>query len=181
MNIKAILKLVAALLLVHLSAAANAEGLGAYAGFGVGTPRVVLGSSDLGFKIFGGAKIQDFSISDGGKIDLAIQGEYVNFGKTTYLNTSRTGYALAIDAVANWVIPRKWVSWTDEKLAVIVKLGGAHVAESGNSLTSSSTTSGLSKGLGVEYRFMPELGVSVMHEQYPAGYELLNIAGVFHF
>jgi hypothetical protein len=184
MNIQTKLWLSAAVLLASIPVA-GAEGMGAYVGVGVGT-ETNLWTTGNSFKVFGGAKVHEFPISPkAGSIQLAVQGEYVNFGKSTdWLGNSIKAYSVGVDAVGTWVIPRDMVAWTDEKLGVVVKLGGAHVVENWNWNFGGSTTytyNGLSKGVGVEYRVIPMVGVSAMAEYYPNGYDVIGISGVFHF
>lgn len=168
------------MLFAGISATAAAAGVGGYVGAGVGVPVVAYGSSSFGFKIFGGAKVHEFPIKNAGAIELAIQGEYVNFGSSNYWNTSISGYGMGVDAVGTWVIPGKWAGWAEEKLGIVVKLGGSVVTETWNSGNSYSYT-GVARGIGAEYRFIPAVGVKLMHEQYPNGYSLISASGVFHF
>ena len=175
-----IFKLGFAILFAGISATAGAESIGGYVGAGAGVPVVAHGSSNLGFKIFGGGKIHEFPIKNAGAIELAIQGEYVSFGSSNYWNTSVSGNSMGVDAVGTWVIPRKWAGWAEEKLGVVVKLGGSTVTETWNS-GSTYTYTGLARGIGAEYRFMPAMGVKLMHEQYPGGYSMISASGVFHF
>lgn len=167
-----------ALLLAGISSV-NAEGLGVYAGIGAGAPATILGTSSLGLKVYGGAKVHEFPISQAGSIDLAIQGEYVNFGKTNYSLYSVTSESIGVDVVGSWTIPRVWAGWADEKLSVIVKLGTSIVSENW-SYGGTSTSTGLAKGVGAEYRVLPAVGVNLMHEQFP-GYSLLSASGTYHF
>lgn len=169
-----------AILFASFSTIAVAEDVGAYVGAGAGVPVVAYGSSSLGFKIFGGGKVHEFPIKNAGSIELAIQGEYVNFGSSNYWISSISGNSMGVDAVGTWVIPRKWAGWADEKLGVVVKLGGSLVTEKWNS-GSTYTYAGLARGIGAEYRFISAVGVKLMHEQYPNGYSLISASGVFHF
>lgn len=184
MRIQAILGLAAAVLLASIPAA-EAEGLGGYVGVGVGA-ETNLWTTGNSFKVFGGAKIHEFPISPkAGSIQLAVQGEYVDFGSSTdWLGNSIKASSLGVDAVGTWVIPRDMVAWTDEKLGVVVKLGGAHVVEKWNYLFGGSATNtynGVTKGVGVEYRIIPEVGVSAMAEYYPNGFDVIGVSGIFHF
>lgn len=180
MRSKNIFNLGCAILFAGISATAGAADLGAYVGAGAGAPVVSYGSSSFGFKIFGGAKIHEFPIKNAGAIELAIQGEYVDFGSSKYAYTDISGSSVGVDAVGTWVIPRKWAGWAEEKLGVVVKLGGSVVTETWNS-GNSYTYTGVAKGIGAEYRIIPAVGVKLMHEQYPGGYSLISASGVFHF
>jgi len=180
MRSRKFLKLGVGILFASISATAGAEGLGAYVGAGVGVPVVAYGSSNLGHKVFGGAKVHEFPIKNAGAIELAIQGEYVDFGSSNYWFTSVSSTSMGVDAIGTWVIPKKWAGWADNKLAVVVKLGGNIVTEKWNS-GSSYTYTGLARGVGAEYRVIPAVGVRLMHEQYPSGYSLISASGVFHF
>jgi len=189
MRIKEKFGLGVAVLLASLSATVNAD-VGGYAGVEVGTPvNVFTSSSGLAFKIFGGAKIHEFHISDKmGSIQLAIQGEYVNFGKFTnswwgFGSDTGTASGIGVDAVGSWMTP----VFGGDKLGVIVKVGGAQVKEKWNTggslypLGASFTYTGVSKGVAVEYRIIPALAVTAGSDWYPGGYGLLGISGVFHF
>jgi len=180
MRIMNIFKSAFAVTFAVISTTAGAAGVGGYVGAGAGVPVVAYGTSNLGFKIFGGAKVHEFPIKNAGAIELAIQGEYVNFGSSNYWNTSISGYGMGVDAVGTWVIPRKWAGWAEEKLGVMVKLGGSVVTETWNS-GNSYTYTGVARGIGAEYRFIPTVGARLMHEQYPNGYSLISASGVFHF
>ncbi|MBI5891513.1 MAG: outer membrane beta-barrel protein [Nitrosomonadales bacterium] len=162
------------------SAAANAEVPGAYVGAGVGVPHVAYGSSGLAFKLFGGAKVHQFDISKAGKLDLAIQGEYINFGNSSARGASWKQSGFAVAGVGSWVIPRKWAAWADEKVAVLAKVGGSRVAYS-SSLGPSYTATGVTHGLGADYSFTPQFSARAMAEYYPGSYNVYGISGVFKF
>lgn len=161
-------------------AAANSETLGAYVGVGAGVPHVVYGSSGLAFKLFGGAKVHQFDISKAGKLDLAIQGEYINFGNSSARGTSWEQSGVAAAAVGSWVIPRKWAAWADEKVAVLAKAGGSRIAYS-SSPGSSYTVTGVTHGVGADYSFTPQFSARAMAEYYPGSYNVYGISGVFKF
>ena len=74
----------------------------------LGVPSVAYGSSGLAVKLFGGSKVHQFDISKAGKLDLAIQGEYVDFGNSSAMGTSWKQSAVAVAGVGSWIIPRKW-------------------------------------------------------------------------
>jgi hypothetical protein len=160
--------------------AANSELVGGYVGAGLGIPSVAYGSSGLAFKLFGGFKAHQFDISKAGKLDLAIQGEYVNFGNSSAMGTSWSQSAVALAGVGSWVIPRKWAAWADEKVAVLVKVGGSRVAYSSNH-GSSFTATGVTHGIGAEYSFTPQFSARAMVEYYPGSYDVYGISGVFKF
>ena len=162
------------------AAASSSEGLGAYIGAGVGIPSVTYGSSSLAFKLFGGARVHQFDIGKAGKLDLAIQGEYVNFGNSSAFGTSWTQSAVAVAAVGSWVIPRKWAPWADEKVAILAKLGGSRVAYSSNH-GSSFTATGLTHGVGADYSVTPQFSARAMVEYYPGSYNVYGVSGVFKF
>jgi hypothetical protein len=183
------IRVVAVVLLVVASAAAQAEtrksaaasdSLGAYVGAGVGIPQVVYGSSGLAFKLFGGAKVHEFDLSKAGKLDLAIQGEYINFGSSSARGASWTQSGIAVAGVGSWVIPRKWAGWADEKVAVLVKVGGSRVSYS-SSLGPSYTATGVTHGVGADYSFTSQLSARAMAEYYPGSYNVYGISGVFKF
>jgi len=179
MRSKAGMLLGMAVLLAGLPAVAGAKELGGYAGFGLGEPTVAYGSSSLAYKIFGGFKVHEFDIPKAGAIQLAVQGEYINFGKSTSIY-SYTNNGLSVSAVGSWVIPEKWAGWANEKLAVIVKLGVGRVSTNA-SYGYSATYTGVTEGIGAEYRVIPSVGVRAMIEYYPNGYEVIGVSGVFHF
>ena len=164
------------------SATANAE-VGAYAGVLVGTPSVAYGSSSMAYKVFGGYKIREFPVKNAGVIDLAIQGEYINFGNSSFGTWSYSHNGLGVAAIGSWVIPEKWADWAQEKVAVIAKAGGARVASKHTTTFSSYTYNytGLTYGVGAEYRFTPVLAARASVEFYPNGYDVIGIAGVFKF
>jgi hypothetical protein len=160
--------------------AANSDGLGAYVGAGVGIPHVAYGSSGLAFKLFGGAKVHQFDISKAGKLDLAVQGEYINFGSSSVGNASWKQSGVAVAAVGSWVIPRKWAGWADEKVAVLVKVGGSRVAYSSNR-GFDYTSTGVTHGIGADYNFTSQFAARAMAEYYPGSYNIYGISGVFKF
>lgn len=166
-------------LLSGTSAAAYA-GTDGYVGAGVGIPSVAYGSSSLAVKVFGGYKVHEFDLAKGGKLDLAIQGEYVDFGNSSVGNVSWNQSGIAVAAVGSWVIPRKWAGWADEKFAVIAKLGGSTVSYSSNN-GSSFTNTGLTEGLGAEYNFTPAFAARAMVEYYPGSYNIYGVSGMFRF
>lgn len=176
---KARLLLGSAVLLTVLPPMASAEGVGGYAGAGLGIPTVAYGSSGLALKIFGGYKVHDFAIPKAGTIQLAVQGEYIDFGKSTWVS-SWTNTGISVAAVGSWVIPKKWAPWADEKVAVLAKLGGASVTTK-SSFGTSYTYTGLAEGIGAEYRFIPSVSVRAMVENYPNAYQVYGVSGVFHF
>jgi len=168
-------------MLLGLPVGAGAEELGAYAGVGLGEPSVAYGSSNMAFRILGGYKIHEFPLKNAGVIELAIQGEYVDFGNSTFTAaTTWTNTGMSLAGIGSWVIPKKWADWADEKLSVIVKVGGARVATKSN-WGASFTYTGLTEGVGAEYRFTKPLGVRAMIENYPNGYQILGVSGIFHF
>lgn len=171
-------KVVMVALLSGASVAANA-GTDGYVGVGLGIPSVAYGSSSMAFKVFGGYKIQEFELTNAGKLDLAIQGEYVDFGNSSALGQTWTQSAVAVAAVASWVIPRKWAGWADEKFAVIAKLGGSQVSYSSN--WASFTDTGLTEGVGAEYNFTPAFAARAMVEYYPGSYNIYGVSGMFRF
>lgn len=152
----------------------------AYVGAGVGIPSVAYGSSSLAVKLFGGYKINQFDIKEAGKLDLAIQGEYIDFGSSSSLGASWTQSGVAVAAVASWVIPRKWAPWADEKVAVLVKAGGARVAYSSNN-GFDYTATGLTQGIGADYNFNSQFAARAMIEYFPGSYSVHGISGVFRF
>lgn len=172
--------LMAAALLCSISAAASAAGVEGFAGAGVGSPTVAYGSSGVALKIFGGAQVARFPLPQAGDLDLAIQGEFVDFGNSSVGPVSWSNRGFDVAAIGSWVIPKKWAGWADEKVAVIAKLGGARVATSSNSGLSYTYT-GLTGGLGAEYRFTPVIAVRAMYEYFPSTYDLVGISGVFRF
>ncbi|MBU1426341.1 MAG: porin family protein [Gammaproteobacteria bacterium] len=175
-----IFRVVIAALLTVASAAANSETLGAYVGAGVGIPHVAYGSSGLAFKLFGGYKVHQFDISKAGKLDLAVQGEYINFGNSSVNNTSWKQSGVAVAAVGSWVIPKKMAPWANEKVAVLAKVGGSRVAYSSNP-GSSYTATGVTHGIGADYSFTPQFSARAMVEYYPGSYNVYGISGVFKF
>lgn len=176
MNFKSILVMIA--LLGALPA--EAENLGGYAGAGLGVP-AISSTSGLAVKIFGGYKLHDFSIGKAGMLQLYIQGEYVDFGKTTVGTTSWADSGMAVAGVGAWVIPRKWAEWTDEKVAVIVKVGGSRVSSKSSNAVFSATYTGMTQGAGAEYRLNNSAAARAMIEQYPNGNQLVTVTGVFSF
>jgi hypothetical protein len=162
------------------TAGTNSEALGGYVGAGVGIPSVAYGSSGLAFKLFGGFKVHEFDISKAGKLGLAIQGEYVDFGNSSAMGTSWKQSAVALAGVGSWVIPRKWAAWADEKVAVLVKVGGSRVAYSSNR-GSDFTATGVTHGVGADYSFTPQFAARAMVEYYPGSYNVYGISGVFKF
>lgn len=173
-------RVVVGALLAVVSAAANAETPGAYVGGGVGIPSVAYGSSSLAVKLFGGANVHQFDISKAGNLDLAIQGEYIDFGNSSTMGTSWKQSAVAVAAVGSWVIPRKWAAWADEKVAVLVKVGGSRVAYSSNR-GSDFTATGVTHGIGADYNFTSQFAARAMVEYYPGSYNVYGISGVFRF
>jgi len=165
--------------LFGMSVVANADAVGGYVGGGVGVPSVAYGSSGLAFKVYGGAKVHEFDISKAGKLGLAVQGEYINFGNSSFAGNSWTQSGIAAAAVASWVIPRKWAGWADEKLAVLVKAGVAKVDYGSNAVN--YTSNGLTQGVGVEYSIAPAFSARAMVEYYPGSYNVFGIAGQFNF
>lgn len=168
------------MVLAGLPALAGAQELGGYVGVGVGVPTVAYGTSSLAFKIDAGFQIHEFAIGKGGAIKLAVQGEYINFGDSTYFSNTWSQSGVAATAVGRWTIPRNWAPWADEKVVVIAKLGGATVSTSSN-FGGSYTYNGLAQGIGAEYLFTNAFGVRAMIENYPGSYQVHGIAGVFHF
>ena len=173
-------KFVLVALLFGISSTANAEGVGGYIGAGFGVPSVAYGSSSLAFKMFGGYKVHQFPIPNAGAIDLAIQGEYVDFGNSSAGNSSWTNSTIGVAAIGSWIIPKKWAGWAEEKIAVIAKAGGASTSTQSNS-GNSYTYTGLTHGVGAEYRFMPMFAARLMIEQYPGAYTVHSISGMFRF
>lgn len=161
-------------------ATGGSEGGLAYIGAGVGIPSVAYGSSSLAVKLFGGYKINQFDINQAGKLDLAIQGEYIDFGNSSSLGASWTQSGVAVAAVASWVIPRKWAPWADEKVAVLVKAGGSRVAYSSNR-GFDYTATGLTQGIGADYNFNSQFAARAMIEYFPGSYSVHGISGVFRF
>lgn len=151
-----------------------------YVGAGVGIPSVAYGSSGLAVKVFGGYKVHEFAIGKAGKLDMAIQGEYVDFGNSSVGNENWTQSGVAIAAVGSWVIPRKWSEWSNEKLAVLVKLGGARVSYSSN-FAGGFTATGVTEGVGADYNFTPTFAARAMVEYYPGSYNIYGISGMFRF
>lgn len=176
-SLKAVRMCGLAVLMVGLSAPARSE-VGGYAGVGLGLPSVSYGSSSLAYKVFGGYRVHEFNVSKAGSIQLAVQGEYIDFGQSTSITKwSHTGMGVA--AVGTWVIPKKWAKWADEKVAVIAKVGGASVTA--KTSWTSYTYTGLAQGIGAEYRMIPMLSVRAMVENYPNGYQVFGVSGVFSF
>ena len=173
-------RVVVVALLAVVSAAANAETPSAYVGGGVGIPSVAYGSSSLAVKLFGGANVHQFDISKAGKLDLAVQGEYIDFGSSSAMGTSWTQSAVAVAAVGSWIIPKKWAPWADEKVAILVKAGGSRVAYSSNR-GSSYTATGLTHGIGADYNFTSQFAARAMVEYYPGSYDVYGISGIFRF
>ncbi len=175
-------KVVMIALLSGSSVAAYA-GTDGYVGAGLGVPSVAYGSSSLAAKIFGGYKIHEFELGNAGsagKLDLAIQGEYVDFGNSSVGSTTWTQTGVAVAAVGSWVIPRKWAEWADEKFAVVAKLGGSQVSYSSN-WGASYTDTGLTEGVGAEYNFTQAFTARAMVEYYPGSYNIYGISGMFRF
>jgi hypothetical protein len=162
-----------------ISMMVNAEALGGYVGGGLGIPSVAYGSSSLAYKVYGGYKVYTFDISKVGKLDLAVQGEYINFGSSSFVGNSWTQSGIAAAAVASWVIPRKWAGWADEKLAVLVKAGVGKVDYGYSGFNNSST--GITQGVGAEYRFIPAASVRATVEYYPGSYNVFGVSGQFNF
>jgi hypothetical protein len=162
------------------AATAASEGGPAYIGAGLGIPSVAYGSSSLAVKLFGGYKINQFDIKEAGKLDLAIQGEYIDFGSSSAHGASWSQSGVAVAAVASWVVPRKWAPWADEKVAVLVKAGGARVAYSSNN-GFDYTATGLTQGIGADYNFNSQFAVRAMIEYFPGSYSVNGISGVFRF
>lgn len=179
MHTKARLLLGSAVLLTVLPSVAGAERIGGYVGAGLGIPSVAYGSSGLAIKIFGGYGVHDFAIPKAGAIQLAVQGEYVDFGKSTWVS-SWTNTGISVAAVGSWVIPKKWAGWADEKVAVLAKLGGASVTTK-SSFGTSYTYTGITEGVGAEYRVIPSVSVRAMVENYPNAYQVYGVSGVFRF
>lgn len=167
-------------LLSVFSMMAEAEVLGGYVGGGLGVPSVAYGSSGLAYKLYGGYKVHAFDIAKAGKLELAAQGEYVNFGSSSFMGNSWTQSGIAAAAVASWVIPRKWAGWADEKLAVLVKAGVGKV-DYANNAGLNYTSTGLTQGVGAEYRIIPAASVRAMVEYYPGSYNVFGVSGQFNF
>lgn len=182
-------RIVAVVFLMFVSASANAEprkaaansgNAGGYIGAGVGIPHVVYGKSSLAYKLFGGAKVHQFDIAKAGKLDLAVQGEYINFGNSSVGGASWEQSGFAVAAVGSWVIPRKWAGWAEEKVAVLVKVGGSRVAYS-SSHGNDYTSTGVTHGIGADYSVTPYFSARAMVEYYPGSYSVYGISGVFKF
>lgn len=170
------------MLLVGFSASATAENVGGYVGVGLGLPTVAYGSSSVAFKLFGGAKVHTFEIGQAGKLDLAIEGEYVNFGSSSSGGTSWTNSGFGVAGVGLWIIPKRWAPWAEEKVAIIAKAGGSRISNSSNNgYYNSYTYTGLTTGVGAEYRFAPQAVVRAMVEYYPGAYNVIGISGILKF
>ena len=167
-------------LLYGISVSANAEEVGGYVGGGVGIPQVAYGSSSLGYKIFGGYKVHDFAIGTAGTLGLSIEGEYIDFGSSSWGGATWTQSGFAVSALGSWTLPRKWAGWADEKLAVLAKAGQARILNKSNSGLNYTYT-GVTEGIGAEYRLLPNFSVQAMDEYYPGTYNIIDVAGVFRF
>jgi len=168
------------MLLAGLPALAGAEELGGYVAVGVGVPSVVYGSSSLAYKVDAGFQVHEFPIPKAGSIKLAVQGEYINFGNSSSYIYSWSQSGMAATAVGRWLIPRNMAPWANEKVVVIAKLGGSTITTSSN-YGASYTYTGLAQGIGAEYLLTNWAGVRAMVENYSGGFQVIGIAGVFHF
>ena len=172
-----LLSMFAATNAIAAGGAADQEGT-IYAGVKVGPSDV--GGGTTGFGAYGGYTLfgpNTFKNNDFfSKLSFAVEGEYVDLGKSTTWGITYSATTLGAMAAATYPL--------NEKFSIIVKAGMSSVTSKisgcGWWCNTSSTSIGLHTAAAGHFNITPKIGVRAGYDSY-SGYRLMSASGVFKF
>lgn len=174
---------IAALLSVVVATPASASDGKAYAGIRVGQSNLT--DNPLGFGILGGYTIAEPNTLKGNnflsKLKIAVEGEYINLGSSSYATGSVKASSIGVSLVAKYPFNDQFSALASAGLARTTVETKINAFGPFPGFSSSSTSLGVHGGIAGEYNLTREFTLRGGYDFYPNSRDLISVAGIFNF
>lgn len=150
-----------------------------YAGVKAGFTNYV--NSPMGIGIYGGYTILGPGTFNGNffsKISIAVEGEYVNLGKTSYLFGDYKADAMGVAAAATYPINRQFSATAK---AGVSRTTNKYTSANNPFVNYNYSYIGLHGGIAGQFHLNDKIGFLAGYDFYPNGYDMMSISAMFKF
>lgn len=138
-------------------------------------------NSPMGFGIYGGYTIvgpDTFRGNFFSKISIAVEGEYVNLGKTNYAFGDYKANGLGVAAAATYPINRQFSATAK---AGVSRTSNTYTDRTNPYINYSNSYIGLHGGIAGQFHLNQQIGFLAAYDFYPNGYDMMSVGAMFKF
>lgn len=139
-------------------------------------------NSPMGFGIYGGYTVVGPNTFKGNpffsKISIAVEGEYVSLGSTSYTSGDYRADAMGVAAAATYPINRQFSATAKAGLS---RTTNKYTDKTNSVFNYSHSYFGLHGGIAGQYHLNQKIGFLAAFDFYPNGYDMTSVSAMYKF